>query len=94
MRIDLRLRHQLKNCAVGQRHDFIDFVGSTETVKEMNKGHAAFERRYVRNQRKVLRFLHVTGAKHRATRLTDGHHIRVIAKNRQGMGRHGTCGDV
>lgn len=57
MGINFGLRHQFKNRVIGQRDNFIDFVGRAETIKEMNKWNAAFQRRDVRNESKVLRFL-------------------------------------
>lgn len=56
MSINFGLRHEIKNSVIYQRDNFIDFVGRAETIKEMNKWHAAFQRRDVRNESKVLRF--------------------------------------
>ena len=88
------VRQQAADGVIGQRHDFINFVRGAETIKEVNKRHAAFERGDMRNERKVLRFLHACGAQHSAAGLAYGHDVRVIAKDRQRVGRHGSRGDV
>ena len=43
MSINFGLRHEIKNSVIGQRDNFIDFVGRAETIKEMNKWHAALQ---------------------------------------------------
>ena len=91
MSINFGLRHEIKNSVIGQRDNFVDFVGRTETIKEMNKWHAAFQRRDVRNESKVLRFLDVCRTQHRATRLAHRHDVGMIAKNRKCMCGNGTC---
>ena len=40
---DLILRQQGANGVIRQRGDFVDFVRSTETIKEMNKRHPALQ---------------------------------------------------
>ncbi|CSP97629.1 Uncharacterised protein [Shigella sonnei] len=91
MSINFGLRHEIKNRVIGQRDNFVDFVGRAETIKEMNKWHAAFQRRDVRNESKVLRFLDVCRTQHRATRLAHRHDVGMIAKNRECMCGNGTC---
>ena len=49
MRVDFRLRQQIQDSIVSQRDDFINFVRGAETIKEVNKRHAAFERGDMRN---------------------------------------------
>ena len=49
MRVDFRLRQQIQDSIVGQRDDFVDFVRGAETIKEVNKRHAAFKRGDMRN---------------------------------------------
>ncbi|VDZ78790.1 Uncharacterised protein [Salmonella bongori] len=60
--VDLRLWHQIQNSFIRQRYNFVYFMGCPETVKEMNKRDAAFQRSYMRDQRKILRFLNTGGA--------------------------------
>jgi hypothetical protein len=85
---------RIQDSVVRQRDDFVDFVRGAETIKEMNKRHAAFERGDMRNQRKVLGFLNAAGAQHGAAGLAHGHHVRVIAKDGERVGGNGTRGDV
>ena len=94
MRVDFRLRQKIQDSIVRQRDDFVDFVRRAETIKEVDKRHAAFKRGDMRNQRKILCFLNAAGAEHGAACLTHGHHVGVIAKDGERMGRNGTCGDV
>ena len=89
--INFCLRYQFKNRVIGQRDNFIDFVGRAETIKEMNKWHAALQRCDVRNESKILRFLDVSRTQHRATRLAHRHNVGMIAKNRKCMCGNGTC---
>ena len=46
------------------------------------------------NQRKILRFLHATGAQHGAAGLANGHHVGMVTKNRQRVGGDGTRRNV
>ena len=82
MSIDFRLRHQSEDRVVGQWHNFIDFMGCTETIKEMNKRNPAFQGGYLRNQRKVLCLLNAAGTQHRTSCLAHRHHVGMIAKDR------------
>ena len=91
---DLLLRQQAADRIVGQRHDFVNLMRRAEPVEEVNKRHAALERRNMRDQRKVLRFLHATGAQHGAAGLAHRHDVGMVAKNRQRMGRDGARRDV
>ncbi|MNP38372.1 hypothetical protein D3C76_1318800 [compost metagenome] len=60
----------------------------------MDKRHPAFQRRHVGDQGKILCLLHAAGAEQGAAGLAHGHHVRVIAKNRQGVGGDGARRDV
>ena len=94
MGVNFRLRKQVSDRVISQRDDFVDFVRGTETVEEMNKRHAAFQRRNVRDQREVLRFLNAAGAQHRAAGLAYGHDVRVVAEDGQRVSGNGTCRNV
>ena len=94
VRIDLSLWQKSEDRIVSQRNDFVDFVRCAEPIKEMNKRHAAFQRRDMRNQREVLCLLDAAGAQHGAARLTDRHHVGVIAKDGEGVSRDRTRGDM
>lgn len=43
---------RIQNSVIGQRDNFIDFVGRAETIKKY-KWHAAFQRRDVRNEQSL-----------------------------------------
>ncbi|MNH17447.1 hypothetical protein D3C79_771190 [compost metagenome] len=94
MRINRFLRQHLAQGIVAQRDDLVDFMRGTETIKKVNKRQATVEARRLRNQRKVLRLLHVTGAQHGAAGLAYRHHVGMVAENRQCVRSDGTCGDV
>ena len=91
---DLILRQQGANSVIRQRGDFVDFVRSTETIKEMNKRHPALQGGDMRDQREILRFLNAAGAQHGAPGLADRHHIGMVAENRQRVGGDSAGGDV
>ena len=91
---DFLLRQQGANRVVRQRGDFVDFVRSAETIKEMNKRHPALQGGDMRDQREILRFLNAAGAQHGAPGLTHGHHIGMVAEDRQRVGGDSAGGDV
>ena len=64
MFIDFILRQQAEKGIIRQRGDFVDFVRSAETIKEMNKRHPALQGGDMRDQREILRFLNAAGAQH------------------------------
>ncbi len=65
-----------------------------EPIEEVNKGHPAFQRRHVGDEGEILRLLHAAGTEQGAAGLAHGHHVRVIAKNRQRVGGDGARRDV
>ena len=84
----------LRQIFIGDRFDLVDFVRSAETVEEMHEGHAGFQRGILRNRGKVLCFLNVVRADHRQARLTAGHHVGMVAENRQSVRGNGTSGNM
>ena len=76
------------NRLLRQRLDLRDFVRGPEAVEEVQYRHPAFERRAMRDQGKILRFLHRVRGQHREACGTAGHDVAVIAENRQGMSRY------
>ncbi len=79
---------------IGKRHDAVNFVRGAETVKEMQHRHAAAQRDGQGHGGLILGFLHIAGGQHGETGGATGHHIRMIAENRQGMGGHRAGGHV
>ena len=94
MLVNLLLGHQRAQGVVRERHDLVNLVRGAKTIKEVNKWHAAFQRRDMGDKGKILRFLHAAGAEQGAAGLTHRHHIGVVAKNRQRMGRDSSRGNV
>ena len=84
----------LEQYLVRQGDDFRDLVRSAEPVEEMQKRNTRFERGRVRDQRQVLRLLHRRRAKHCPAGRARGHHIAVIAEDRQRLCRERSRGDV
>ncbi len=78
---DLIARQQVTDRLISQRDDFVDLMGGAKTVKEMNKGHPAFQGRNVGDQGKILRLLDAASAEHGAAGLAHGHDVGVIAKD-------------
>ncbi len=67
---------------VSERRYLGDLVRGTKAVEEVDKGEAAVEARYLGDQGKVLRLLHIAGTEHGTAGLAHRHHVRVIAKDR------------
>ena len=65
-----------------------------EAIKEMDKGHARFQRGSLGNQGKIVRFLDRTGSQHCPTGLAASHYVRMVAKNGKGMRCHGAGRDM
>ena len=66
-----------------QKFNFLYFVGSAETIKEMNKWQSCFQSGNLRNKRQVVSFLYRSRTQHRKTSSTSRHHITVVAKYRK-----------
>jgi hypothetical protein len=66
--------------------DLVDFMRRAKAVEEMQERDARLKRSGVRDQRHVHGFLHGIGAQHREASRTAGHHIGVIAENRECVG--------
>ena len=82
------------NHAIFESLDFHHFVRSAETVKEVHRRDAAFERRSVGDKGEILAFLHRRGAEHRKARLAASHHIGMVSENRKPLGCEGTRGHM
>ena len=68
--------------------DLVHFVRDAEAVVEVEERHAGFERGAVGDQGHVLRLLHRGRREHRPARRAAGHHVAVVAEDRQGVGGH------
>ena len=71
--------------------DFLDFVRGAEPVEEVDERHARFDGREVGYAGEVHDFLHGAFGEHGETCLADGHHVLMVAENREGVRGDGTC---
>ena len=69
--------------SIGQLLDLVDLMRGAEAIEEVQEGHARFKRGGLGDQRHILRFLNRARSQQRKTGRADGHHIRVIAKDRE-----------
>ena len=83
MRVDRRLRDQRAQVVVAELLDLRDLVRRAEAVEEVQEGDARLERRGVRDRGHVVRFLHRVRAQQREAGLAAGHHVGVVAEDRQ-----------
>lgn len=79
---------------VGQKFDFLDFVRSAETVKEVHKRNAGTQRGSLGNGREIVGFLNRVGAQHGKAGLTAGHDVGVVSEDGQRMVSQRTGGNV
>ena len=87
------LEHGTK-VVIGQKFDFLDFVRSAETVKEVHKRNAGAQRGSLGNGREVVGFLNGVGAQHGKAGLTAGHDVGVVTEDGQRMVSQRTGGNV
>ena len=67
---------------------------SAESVEDMQEGNARFERRRLRDQRKVHHFLNRIREQHAPAGRARGHDVAVIAKDRKRVRGDRAGGDV
>ena len=94
MREDQRLGDQRAQVVVGELLDLRDFVRRPEAVEEVQERNARLERRRVRHRGHVVRFLHRVRAQEREAGLAAGHHVGVVAEDRQRVRRERARGHV
>ncbi|MNF65088.1 hypothetical protein D3C84_468390 [compost metagenome] len=70
-----------------QRGDLVHLVGGTEPVEEVDEGHPTLQGDAMGNQRQILRLLHRGGSEHGKTGAARRHHILMVTKDRQPLGR-------
>ncbi|MNV21151.1 hypothetical protein D3C71_1120790 [compost metagenome] len=73
-----------------QGGDLVHLVGGAKTVEEVDKGHPALQGDAVGNQGQVLRLLHRAGGEHGKAGAARRHHVLMVAKNREPLGRERT----
>ena len=79
---------------VAQLLDLVHFVRDAETVVEVQERHAGLERRRVGDQGQVLGLLDRIRGEHRPAGAAAGHHVAMVAEDREGVRGHGAGGDV
>ena len=68
---------------VADGQNLAHLVRGAEAVEEMNERNARFERGDLRHQRQVGNFLHGIRRQHRPAGRAAGHHVGVVAKDRE-----------
>ena len=92
----------LQGVAVEQRRqrgfvdqfDLLDLVRGAETVEEVQERNAGLQRHEVRDAGEVHDLLHRRGGQHRESGLARGHHVLMIAEDRQRLRGQRTRRDV
>ena len=91
---DQLLRHQgLQGGVVDQLHP-LDLVGGAEPVEDVQQRHPGRQAGGRGDGSKVAGFLHAGGEQQPAAGAAGGHHIAVVAEDRQGRGGQGPRGHV
>ena len=94
MSLDEFLRHQCAQVVVGEQLDRVQLMRGSEPVEEVHERNPRPQRRGLRDQCKVVGLLHRGRGEQRETRLADGHHVGVVAEDRQPLRRERAGGDV
>ncbi len=74
--------------------DLVDLVRGAEAVEEVEERDPGAQRRRMGYERKVVCFLDRACREHRPTGRSRVHHIAVVAKDRERMGRDRPCRDM
>ena len=74
--------------------NLLNFVGSTETIKEMQEGNLALNGGQMCRRAQVHNLLNTAGAEHREAGLAAGVNVLMVAEDGQRVGSQGTGGDV
>ena len=72
-----------ESCRSSSACDLLQLVRRAEPVEEMEERHARLERRGVRDERQVLRFLHRRRREQREAGRAHRHDVAVVAEDRQ-----------
>ena len=68
-----------------EHFNLLDFVRSTETIEEIDKGNAALDGSKMGNTSEVHHFLNTTLSQHSEARLASGHHILMVAEDAEAV---------
>ena len=94
MSLDELLGHERAQVVVGEQLDRVQLVRGSEPVEEVHERNPRLERRGLRDQREVVGLLHRGRGEQREARLADGHHVGVVAEDRQPLRRERAGGHV
>ena len=92
--LDHVVGHHRAKVIVIEHLDLGDFMAGAETVEEVHERDAAGEGGAVGHGGEVVSGLHTLGTEHCEARLPAGHHVGMVAENREGMRRQRACGHV
>ena len=74
--------------------NLLNFMRGAEAVEEVYERHAAFDSGEVCHRSEVHDFLDAAGGQHGEARLTAGHHVGMVAENRQSLSCQSAGRDV
>ena len=73
-----------------RQFDLVDLMRRSESIEEMHKRNAAFNRAQMRHRRKIRHLLHAAGGEHCKARLAACHDVAVVAEDAHRMRAHRT----
>ena len=88
MRVHELVWHECAQVVVGEQLDRVQLVRGSEPIEEMHERHARPKRRRLRDQREVVGLLHRSRREQCEAGLAGGHHIGVVAEDREAL-----CGE-
>jgi hypothetical protein len=91
---EARLVDERRQVGVSERLDAPLLVARAEAVEEVQEGHARAQRGGVGHEGQVLGLLRAARAEQREAGAAAGHHVAVVAEDRQGVRRQRTRRDV
>ena len=94
MRQNQLVRDQRAHVLVLEHLDRLQLVRGAKAVEEVHERDAGLERCGMRHEREVVRLLHRRRGQQCKAGLTDRHHIRVVAEDRQRLRRERPRGHV
>ncbi len=86
-RDDIFIANERPDIGLIEHGDLVDLVRGPEPVEEVEERDPGTERRGMRDQREVMRFLDRARREHRPTGRAGVHDVAVVAEDREGMRR-------
>ena len=78
-----RLRYEGREILVGEQFDGVELVRGAKAVEEMEEGDARRQRRHLGDRGEVVGLLHRGGGEEGDPALASGHHVGVVAEDRE-----------